>query len=76
LLSSIRYSKECGKLFLTHNELTQLGGPFIIEEGAVDITLVDTYGRNWIWELLLIFGEEASHGYAKLSEEVKTTAYY
>jgi D-alanyl-D-alanine dipeptidase len=42
--------------------------------GAVDITLVDTYGKDM--GTPFDFGEEASHGYVKLSEEVKTTAYY
>jgi D-alanyl-D-alanine dipeptidase len=43
--------------------------------GAVDITLVDAMVQNWIWEPFDFFWE-ASHGYAKLSEEVKTTGCY
>ena len=40
--------------------------------GAVDITLVDTYGKELdMGTPFDFFGEEASHGYAKLSEEVK-----
>jgi D-alanyl-D-alanine dipeptidase len=40
--------------------------------GAVDITLVDTYGNELdMGTPFDFFGIEASHGYAKLSEEVK-----
>lgn len=40
--------------------------------GAVDITLVDVYGKELdMGTPFDFFGEEASHGYAKLSEEVK-----
>ncbi|WP_339919522.1 M15 family metallopeptidase [uncultured Flavobacterium sp.] len=40
--------------------------------GAVDITLVDAYGKELdMGTPFDFFGEEASHGYDKLSEEVK-----